>query len=208
MNSTAYDIVDRFEKTIAEYAGAKYGVAVDSCCNAIMLCALWEDLDCYILPKRTYPGVACALIHAGCSVDFDDYEWDGGYVFGNIIDGALSFKRDMYNGGYHCLSFHAKKHLPIGRGGMILTDNKEAYEWFKKMRWDGRPDLDVVGYNCYMTPEQAARGLMLFDLIKDKDLPDIDPKTQNYPDLSKVKAYAKIARKQLEYVLDKAKNAT
>ena len=184
-----YDIVDEFEKTIAEYAGAKYGVAVDSCCNAIFLSCLWEGSQTYTLPCRTYPGVACAVINAGCKVEFEDFEWRKGYVFGNIVDSALNFSRGMYTCGFHCLSFHAKKHIPIGRGGMILTDNKNAYEWFKKMRWDGRPDLDVVGYNMYMTPEQAARGLMLFDLIKDKDLRDIDPKTQNYPDLSKVEAY-------------------
>ena len=95
-----------------------------------------------------------------------------------------------------CLSFHAKKHLSIGRGGMILTDNKKAYEWFKKARFDGRSEVPLykdkikfVGWNMYMTPEQAARGLMLFDLIKDKSLLDIDWKTQGYPDLSKIKAY-------------------
>ncbi len=189
MSSTAYAIVDKFEETIAEYAGAKYGVAVDSCCNAIFLSALWERMEYYALPRFTYPGVACALMNAGAQLGFKDYDWQGSYIFGNIVDGALRFRKGMYEGGYHCLSFHAKKHLPIGRGGMILTDNENAYDWFKKMRWDGRPDLDVVGYNCYMTPDQAARGLMLFELIKDKDLPDIDPKTQNYPDLSKIKAY-------------------
>ena len=79
---------------------------------------------------------------------------------------------------------------------MILTDNRQAYEWLKKARFDGRSQvplsedvLDMVGWNMYMTPEQAARGLMLFDLIKDKDLPDMDSTKQGYPDLSKVEAY-------------------
>ena len=50
-------------------------------------------------------------------------------------------------------------------------------------------NIKMVGWNMYMTPEQAARGLMLFDLIKNKDLPDLDSTKQGYPDLSKIEAY-------------------
>jgi hypothetical protein len=32
--------------------------------------------------------------------------------------------------------------------------------------------------------EQAARGIQLFSLIKDKDLPDMKVEEQGYPDLS------------------------
>ncbi len=39
---------------------------------------------------------------------------------------------------YMALSFHIKKQLPIGKGGMVLTDDKKAYEWFKKARYEGR----------------------------------------------------------------------
>jgi dTDP-4-amino-4,6-dideoxygalactose transaminase len=67
-----------------------------------------------------------------------------------------------------CLSFHIKKHLKIGKGGMILTDNEMARNWFKKARYEGRDnisyhhdDIEINGYNFYMTPEQAARGLTL-----------------------------------------------
>ena len=67
-----------------------------------------------------------------------------------------------------CLSFHAKKLLNIGKGGMILTDNKEAYEWFKRARYEGRSEvyykednIQELGWNMYMTPEQAAKGLVL-----------------------------------------------
>ena len=33
-----YTIVDEFERTIANIAGSKYAIAVDSCSNAIFLC--------------------------------------------------------------------------------------------------------------------------------------------------------------------------
>jgi dTDP-4-amino-4,6-dideoxygalactose transaminase len=86
-----------------------------------------------------------------------------------------------------CLSFHIKKHLKIGKGGMILTDNKDAVEWFKKVRYEGRSekkyiddDIQMFGWNMYMTPVEAAQGLMLmqnFPLFNE-DL------TEEYKDLT------------------------
>lgn len=198
MSSMPFAIVRKFEERIAEYAGSKFAVAVDSCCNALFLCCKYKRVDKVIIPYRTYPGVACSIINSGGRVNFREHSWDGIYELNpyGIIDGALRFKRGMYKGGLHCLSFHAKKHLPIGRGGMILTDDIDAWWWLKKARFDGRSEVPLsedtitsVGWNMYMIPEQAARGLTLFDLIKDKDLPDIDSTKQNYPDLSKIKAY-------------------
>ena len=89
-----------------------------------------------------------------------------------------------------------KKHLPIGRGGMILTDSEEDYKYFKKARFDGRGELPLqednltqLGWNTYMTPEQASRGLMLFSTIRFKNLDDIPTELQGYPDLSQYDIY-------------------
>ena len=63
---------------------------------------------------------------------------------------------------YH---FIEEKIIPIGKGGMILTDNKD-YEWFKKTRYCGRIDglpydkheeFTQRGWNMYMTPEDRKR---------------------------------------------------
>ncbi len=77
------------------------------------------------------------------------------------------------NNSLQVLSFQIKKRLPIGRGGVILTDDKRAYEYLKKIRYDGRDlnksqledDIDLFGYHMYMTPEDAARGLILFNQL-------------------------------------------
>lgn len=199
-----YQIVDTFEKLIAEYAGSKYAVAVESCSAALFLSleyTIEKDENVWI-PKHTYPSVPNAIIHAGGHVkyftDEENNNWSGVYELSpfEIWDGALRFKRNMYQGGLHCLSFHIKKLLPIGRGGMILTDDKEAYEHFKLARFDGRhpiplkkDNITTLGWNMYMEPANAARGIQLFELIKDKELEDIDPKTQGYSDLSKLKIY-------------------
>lgn len=197
--SGAYDVVDRFEREVAEYAGARYGVAVESCTNALFLCCKYKRVQWVHIPKHTYPGVACSIIHAGGKVCFTDEYWSGIYKLRpyDIYDSALRFQPNMHIiGSLYCLSFHAKKHLPIGRGGMILCDDKVAYEWLRRARYDGRrpmplkcDNLDMLGWNMYMTPEQAARGLTLFDLMKDKELPDLPVEEQDYPDLSRYSIY-------------------
>ena len=83
-------------------------------------------------------------------------------------------------GTFMCLSFHIKKHLKIGKGGMILCDSEEAAKWFKARRYEGRTDglkyhedmIDEEGWNMYMTPEQAARGLTLMQNYPEH-MPDI-----------------------------------
>jgi dTDP-4-amino-4,6-dideoxygalactose transaminase len=196
-----YRVVDDFEKEVAKFAGSKYAIAIDSCSNALFLCCYYL---CYYLkvhivsiPKHTYFSVPCSIIHAGGEVVFDDREWSGCYQLKPhpIYDSALRFRKGMYiKGSYYCVSFHAKKHLPIGRGGMILTDDPIATKWFKSARIDGRHEIamkqdkiDMLGWNMYMTPEQAARGLLLLDKIKSQPpLPDLE---QHYPDLSKFEVY-------------------
>lgn len=194
-----YDLVALFENTIATWAGAKFGVAVESCSAALFLCCEYKKVKEVTIPKFTYPSVPCAIIHAGGTVKFSDKAWAGAYDLEpyGITDGALRFRPKMFEGGLHCLSFHMKKHLPIGRGGMILTDDGDAYRWFKRARFDGRDevplqndDLTQLGWNMYMTPEQAARGLQLFSTIHFQSLEDLDMTKQGYPDLSKYPIYA------------------
>ena len=195
----AFEVVRKFERVIAEYAGSKYGVAVDSGTNAMFLSLLYCNVKGkeVTIPSRTYPSVPCSIIHAGGKVKFEDIKWKGIYKMEPfpIIDGAKRFRKDMYEkDNFHCLSFHARKHLNIGRGGMILTDDKDAYEWFKLARFDGRHEcklendtFEVLGWNFYMTPEQASRGLWLM-MSMPNDNEDL-LEFPEYPDLSKFEIY-------------------
>lgn len=197
----AYDVVRRFEAVIAEWAGARHGVAVESGTAAIFLSLYYTGARGreVTIPSRTYPSVPCSIIHAGGRVRFSDAPWAGVYelVPLGIVDGALRFRRGMYAGGLHCLSFHAKKRLGIGRGGMVLTDDRWAAAVLRRLRFDGRDEVPLerdrltsLGWNMYLQPEQAARGLQLFDFLKDQDLPDLDVEAQGYPDLSTCPAYS------------------
>lgn len=207
-----YTIVGEFEKRISEWCGAKYGVAVESGTAAIFLSLQWRKKEMgkigqVMIPSKTYPSVPCSIIHCGGTVKFINVMWKGEYELGTlrIWDSALRLKRDMYDdrlktlNGLQCLSFHIKKHLPIGRGGMILTDDKDAYDWLKKARFDGREPIPLkddnftmLGWNCYLEPTQAARGVQLFEVLRQKypnGQDDLDVEEQAYPDLSKFKIY-------------------
>ena len=192
MKTKTFDVVDDFENTIAKLAGSKYAVAVDSCSNAIFLCLKYinKPETLITIPNKTYISIPNAIRNAGYFLKFENLEWSGVYQLKPfpIFDGALRFKKNMYSGGFHCLSFHIKKHLKIGRGGMILTDDKDAYEWLKLARFNGRSPINhiddtfkMIGWNFYMTNYDAARGMWLLDGLDEKNLPDIEP---NYPNLS------------------------
>lgn len=194
-----YNIVEDFEIELAKYSGSKYAVTVESCTMAIFLACVYSKVQTVTIPSRTYPSIPCSIIHAGGKVKFENISWNGVYQLKPypIWDGAKRFRKNMYiQDSFHCLSFHAKKHIPIGRGGAILTNDEKAVEWFKIARFDGRHQCSLskdtfamVGWNCYMTPEQAARGLLLLSMANDyyDDLIENPP----YQDLSKYEMYTK-----------------
>ena len=169
-----FEIVAWFEEAIAEYTGAPYAISTSSCTEAIFLCGKYLGIEGenVTIPKRTYLSVPQSILQAGGNLKFEDLDWEGIYQLKPfpIYDCAKRLTSGMYvEGSYMCLSFHHKKHLKIGKGGMVLTDDKEAVDRIKKLRYEGRTiglpyhkdPIYEEGWNMYMTPEQAARGLVL-----------------------------------------------
>jgi dTDP-4-amino-4,6-dideoxygalactose transaminase len=207
-----HSITKQFEEELCRYTGAPFCVCLDNQSNALFLSLYYELMyDAYVkkinVPSCTYPSVPAEIIHAGARVVF--YEspsfLKGAYQLTptNVWDSALRFTCNMYiPGSYMCLSFTGPyKHLKLGKGGAILTDNEAAYKWFKKARFSGRDecsyhedDFDnnpVIGWNFYMMPEIAARGLLLIQQFYNQDG---TPKNNEdlelpYPDLSKFKLW-------------------
>ena len=175
-DSTIY----QFEQTIANFYGAPYGIAVDSCTHAMELCMRYEKYDSVKVPTHTYLSVPLIMKKiSDVKWRWEDLEWkEYYYITGtNIIDAAVYWKKDSYiPNTYFCLSFQQRKHLPLGRGGMILTDDPTAHYYLKKMSCDGRDfyrpwrdqDIDVMGYHYYMTPEKASEGLEKFQTAVNK----------------------------------------
>ena len=196
MKHNPYKIVRMFEEEVAAYAGAPHAVAVDCASNALFLCCKYLQVDQVTVPKRTYLSVPQAVLHAGGRVSFEDLDWQGMYQLKPfpIYDAAKRFTSAMYfPRAFLCLSFHIKKHLKIGKGGMILTDDASAADWFRRARYEGRSEepyrvdnLAIAGWNMYMTPVDAARGLMLM-----QDMPLHNPDLiESYADLSEHPLFA------------------
>ena len=210
MAEGVHKITQSFEEEVSKYTGAKYTIALDNMSNASFLALYYENKiknntsETIGIPCKTYPSVPCEIIHAGLKVSF--YEVTGDTIKGayqllgsKVWDSALRFTSNMYLPNTHmCLSFTGPyKHLKLSKGGAILTDDWEAYKWFKKARFSGRDECSyhvdnfdlnpVIGWNFYMMPELAARGLLLMSQFYNRD----GSKKQNedlelpYPDLSK-----------------------
>jgi dTDP-4-amino-4,6-dideoxygalactose transaminase len=212
MANGIYKITEEFEEKLADYTGAKYAVTVDNQSNALFLALMYEGVKGMeiTIPSRTYPSVPCEIIHAGAKVNFSPVEGKtikGAYQLEptNVWDSALAFTADMYKPGTHmCISFTGPyKHFKLSKGGAILTDSLEAYHWFKRARYSGRREtsyhddhFDMLGWNFYMMPELAARGLLLINQFYNTD----GTKKHNadlelpYPDLSKFDIYTKANR--------------
>jgi dTDP-4-amino-4,6-dideoxygalactose transaminase len=204
-----YQITEDFETKLSEYTGAKYVVTVDNQSNALFLSLMYENIKGIEIeiPSRTYPSVPCEIIHAGGKVKFTPVEGKtikGAYQLSptKVWDSALRFTSNMYIPNTHmCISFTGPyKHFKLSKGGAILTDDYDAYLWFKRARYSGRREcsyhddhFDMLGWNFYMMPELAARGLLMmsqfYDLKgKKKDMEDLE---LPYPDLSKYEIYKK-----------------
>jgi len=198
----SFESIKIFENKIAEFFGSSYAVAVDCCTHGIELCLRYNNISYINCPTRTYISVPFLSKKLGIQLFWKDEEWENYYYltkdFTPVIDAAVLWKKDSYiPNTFMCLSFQFKKHLALGRGGCILTDNKEAALELKKMSYDGRhpdipwreQDIETIGYHYYMTPEIAELGL--------KKLPDAIKKkpTQwtinDWPDVSKMKVFNK-----------------
>ena len=176
----SFQIVADFENAISKFYGSPYAVAVDSCTHSIELCLRYKKIKKFTLPTRTYLSIAFLGDKLGIDWDWKEEDWVDYYYLGgtNIIDAAVLWKENSYiPDTFMCLSFQFQKHLNLGRGGMILTDKREARDQLKRMSYDGRePDIPwrdqnikSMGYHYYMTPETAQRGLeKLSDAIKTK----------------------------------------
>jgi len=190
----SFDVIEKFEKQIADFFGSPYAVAVDCCTHGLELCLRLENSKKIIVPKHTYLSVPMLANKLNIELQWKDENWQDYYfITDKIIDAAVLWKKNSYiSGTYMCVSFQFKKHLSLGRGGIILLDNKEVAKKLKKMSYDGRipnipwgeQNIDSMGFHYYMTPEIAELGI--------KKLPNAIKETpkqwvlNDWPDLTKM----------------------
>ena len=201
------DIVDLFENKIAKFANCKYAVLIDCCTNGLFLTLKYlqhigeiKTTDTITIPSHTYASAPMLINMAGNKFNFENLEWSGEYQFKNtrIWDSAVRWTKNMYRGDdvFQVVSFQIKKRIPIGRGGVILTNDEKAAKWLKLASYDGRdlttpythPEhIHMIGYHMYMTPEDAARGIILMDSTPEEN--EDSGSHLNYTDLSSMNIF-------------------
>ena len=199
----SFEVVSEFEKEIAKFYGSPYAIATDSCTHGIEICIKYLRANKIIVPRRTYLSVPMLAHKMQIDLEWKDEKWENYYeieckknmlpVKKKLYDAAVLWEENSYlKGTFMCLSFQFQKHLSLGRGGMILTDDLSAKIRLKKMSYDGRlPDIpwrnqnvDTIGYHYYMTPETAQLGLDKLEKAK-----ITTPKKwaiKDWPDLTKM----------------------
>ncbi len=196
----SFDVVAKFEKEVANFFGAPYAVAVDCCTHGIELCLRYTNISYINCPTRTYISIPFLAKKLGIQLNWKTEAWQDYYYltedFTPIIDAAVLWRKDSYiPGTFMSLSFQFRKHLSLGRGGMILCDSEsDAFE-LKKMTYDGRhpdipwrdQDISSMGYHYYMTPETAALGIE--KLPKAIETTPEQWKVSDWPDVSKMKVF-------------------
>jgi dTDP-4-amino-4,6-dideoxygalactose transaminase len=211
MAENIHKITKSFEDAICDYTKAPYCVCVDNESNALFMALKYVGVDGMeiTIPSHTYPSVPCEIINAGGMVKFEpsSVTLKGEYQLKPTIvwDSALRFTANMYRAGQlQCVSFTGQwKRLKTIKGGAILTDNYQAYLWFKRFRFSGRREcsyfddnFDFIGHNYYMPHILASIGLQMITGFYNFDgtpmeFPDLE---LNYPDLSQYEIYTKANR--------------
>lgn len=215
--------VMEFERQIAEYVGARYGVATNACTSSLHLSLHLSGVgpgDHVVMPSFTCMATANAVHHAGAEPVFADidartYNLDPAaaeqaitpqtrallvihqigqpadidsfaaiaakHGLALIEDGACTlggtYKGRRVGGlsGPTAFSFHPRKMITTGEGGMITTNDETLAEKARVLRSTGASISDLerhrakgvlvqkygdVGYNYRMTDIQAAIGLV------------------------------------------------
>ena len=193
----SFEVINKFECEVAKFFGSPYAIAVDSCTHGIELSLRYCNVKSINVPKHTYISVPFLAKKLNLGLDWRNQNWkDFYYLSYSVIDAAVLWKPNSYiPKTFMSISFQYQKHLSLGRGGMILTDNEDASNQLKKRSYDGRlpnipwreQNIDTMGYHYYMTPETAQMGLDKLPeaIIKEPRQWEIS----DWPDLSQMEIF-------------------
>lgn len=208
-----------FEKKLASYLNFRECVCVDSCTDALMIALEAKSIlksvdrqhsDLHV-PKHTYLSVPMMLVRNRWNFKFYDMKWTKYYLLGhNVFDAAVEFSKNLGSQFANieecavCISFQQKKRFSLDQGGAILTNSASIAELAKRLRHDGRnsfmpqaeevekyPDDIILGWHAYMSPEKAAKGLLMMNQLQLLP-PYVEHSWQDYPDISQLKCFSAI----------------
>jgi dTDP-4-amino-4,6-dideoxygalactose transaminase len=174
--SNPFEVVSNFENRLSNFFGSKHCILVDCCTHGLELAlrATYKSNNILTLPLHTYMSVPMMLAKLSIPYKFSNLSWTKYYTLAptKIIDAATLWEPNSYiKDTIMVVSFQKKKHIKIGRGGAILLNDDYLANRLRRMRYDGRDltknhaddQITEVGYHYYMTPEDAALGILLFE---------------------------------------------
>jgi perosamine synthetase len=144
--------VQELEEKWAEFTGAKYAVATNSCTSALDVAVRLVKLPNPVkVSAFTFVSSALSPLNAGYDIELVDIDENSlctpksdiqvmyaGNQFGEgIIYDMAHSGGAKHKGLISCWSFHAVKNLPMGDGGMITMNDKKLYEKAKALAWCG-----------------------------------------------------------------------
>ena len=202
-------IVREFEEQFASYVGAKYSCSLSSATAAIFLTfqGSWaSETNIVKIPSIIPYVVPNVLTQCGnVTIDFyDDVNWVGGaytlhefmtegsakYIenYFKVIDSAQEVIRNQFSlqandEDLMIFSFYPTKPVGSCDGGMIVSNDKEKIDWFRKASMYGASpnneswgrQIEFPGYKMYMSSIQAYIALQNLNKLdkKKKILGDI-----------------------------------
>ena len=132
----SFEVIADFEREIAKFFGAPYAVAVDCCTHGLELCLRMKGSEKITVPKHTYLSVPMLAEKLDLEIEWTDDKWqDYYYMTDDLVDAAVYWKANSYiPNTYMCVSFQFRKHLSLGRGGIILLKLNIGKEKEKRKR--------------------------------------------------------------------------
>jgi dTDP-4-amino-4,6-dideoxygalactose transaminase len=188
-NNLLHDnIVTKFESSICEYVGAKYGVSFNSATSAIfLLFSQYKNIKVKI-PSIIPPVVPNAIITSGNDYEFyDDINWVGDsyllHDFGDykVIDSAQKLEKNQFinecnSQDLMIFSFYPTKPVGSCDGGMIVSNDMDKIIKLKEMALNGMSYSDnnwerkikFPGYKMYMNSIQCDIAIKNFERYENK----------------------------------------
>ena len=167
--------VEKLEKNLTSFVGAKYGCLLNSASTAIFLSLNQEKPTTITIPSIIPPVVLNMIILAGHKLNFsDNVQWVGhSYVmheFSNykLIDSAQEiyknqFVKEASNNDLMFFSFYPTKPIGGSDGGLIVSNDKSKISKLKTLSrygmsqsensWDRK--IITPGWKFYMNTFQA-----------------------------------------------------
>lgn len=184
-------IVQEFECAFAEYVGAKYACSANSASSLLFL-SLLNKKTTVSIPSTIPAVVPNVIINSGNEILFyDDVDWVGSSyrLHHNIIDSAQEVSKNQYLNlrepdAEMIFSFYPTK--PVGGcdGGMVVSDNKDAIDWYRMMTLNGMHFSEnnwdrqhiAAGFKMHATSIQA--------YIANENLKRLDNKNERLHEIS------------------------